>query len=334
MDAVVRTFQPLRHTKENFHITNAGNNILLFAFELEVDAEKVLLREPWSYDRHLVIIQRFNGGRPLKEVEFKHYSFWVQIHDIPFKFMTLEIALEIGETVGSVMVPQDWSEMKRGTFMLIQVRIDVTRPLCHGRRVAFEDGLKGWIAFQYERLPNICFWCGMLSHDDKECELWLKSKGTLSMDHQQLGHWIRASPFSPDFEAIIEELDKDISERQPISNPVVAEIVREINGSNSKTDGNVVVSINMERSVGYSNALKSQDPKNHDFGEANPSFSVGWAKDKVGKKSTKLGKRKNLKGMAGEGKTVDGPSLIKELKRGMWTRLTNKPNMEVMSTNC
>ena len=124
---------------------------------MEVDAEKVLLRDPRSYDRHLVIIQHFNGSRPLKEVEFKHCSFWVQIHDIPFKFMNLEIALEIGETVGSVMVPQDWSEMKRGTFMCIQVKIDVTRPLCHGRRVAFEDGLEGWIAFQYERLPNICF---------------------------------------------------------------------------------------------------------------------------------------------------------------------------------
>nr|POE67212.1 uncharacterized protein CFP56_70475 [Quercus suber] len=122
-----------------------------------VDAEKVLLREPWSYDRHMLIIQRFNGSRPLKEVEFKHCSFWVQIHDIPFKFMTLEIALEIGETVGSVMVPQDWSEMKRGTLMRIQVKIDVTRALYDGRRVAFEDGLEGWIAFQYKRLPNMCF---------------------------------------------------------------------------------------------------------------------------------------------------------------------------------
>lgn len=37
----------------------------------------------------------------------------------------------------------------------------------------------------------------MLWHDDKDCEIWLKSKGTLSMDQQQFGHWIRASPFSP-----------------------------------------------------------------------------------------------------------------------------------------
>lgn len=196
MDAMVHTFRPLWCTKGNFHITNVGNNILPFAFELEVDAEKVLLGEPPSYDRHLVISKRFNGSRPLKEVEFKHYSFWVQIHDIPFKFMTSETALEIGETVESVMVPQDRSEMEEGTFMCVRVKIDVTRPLCRGRRVAFEDALEGYVAFQYERLPNICFQCEMLSHD-KECELWLKSKGAFSVDQQQFGHWIRASSFSP-----------------------------------------------------------------------------------------------------------------------------------------
>nr|POE67211.1 hypothetical protein CFP56_70474 [Quercus suber] len=121
---------------------------------------------------------------------------------------------------------------------------------------------------------------------------------------------------SADFEAIIEELDKDISEGQPTLKLVVAKIVREINGSNSKTDGNVDVSKNKERSVGYLDALKSQDPKNHDSGEANPSFSMGLTKDKVGKRAPNW-EKENLKGVAGEGKTVDGPSLIKELKQGM-----------------
>lgn len=37
----------------------------------------------------------------------------------------------------------------------------------------------------------------MLLHDDKDCEIWLKSRDTLSMDQQQFGHWIRARPFSP-----------------------------------------------------------------------------------------------------------------------------------------
>lgn len=56
MEVVVRTFRQLWRTKESFEITIVGNNILLFAFELEVDAEKVLLGEAWSYDRHLDIL--------------------------------------------------------------------------------------------------------------------------------------------------------------------------------------------------------------------------------------------------------------------------------------
>ena len=59
-----------------------------------------------------------------------------------------------------------------------------------------EDGTKGWLAFQYEHLPNLCFWCGVLTHDDKDCEVWLKSKGRLVVDDQQFGHWMRAPQFS------------------------------------------------------------------------------------------------------------------------------------------
>ena len=56
-------------------MSNAGNNILLIEFELEVDAEKVLQGEPWSFDRHLVILQQFNGSKAIKELEFRVYAF-------------------------------------------------------------------------------------------------------------------------------------------------------------------------------------------------------------------------------------------------------------------
>ena len=32
------------------------------------------------------------------------------------------------------------------------------------------------IGFQYERLPNLCYWRGRLAHDDKQCELWIWSR--------------------------------------------------------------------------------------------------------------------------------------------------------------
>ena len=47
-----------------------------------------------------------------------------------------------------------------------------------------------------ERLPNICYWCGSVSHDDKDCSLWLQSKGTLNLEEQQFGSWTRAPLFN------------------------------------------------------------------------------------------------------------------------------------------
>ena len=46
--------------------------------------------------------------------------------------------------------------------MQVKVLVDIFCPLCRGRKVNFEDDLEGWVSFQYERLPNICFSCGML----------------------------------------------------------------------------------------------------------------------------------------------------------------------------
>ncbi len=48
-----------------------------------------------------------------------------------------------------------------------------------------------WVSLKYERLPTFCYWCGMISHGDRDCEVWLKSRGTLSSESQQYGPWMR-----------------------------------------------------------------------------------------------------------------------------------------------
>ena len=51
-------------------------------------------------------------------------------------------------------------------------------------------------SLKYERLLNFCFWCGRLNHSDKNCELWIESKGTLTPDQQQFNSTLRAAPYS------------------------------------------------------------------------------------------------------------------------------------------
>ena len=51
--------------------------------------------------------------------------------------------------------------------------------------------------FKYERLPSLCFWCGCLGHEDRDCELWVESEGSLLPESQQFGPWLKAAPFVP-----------------------------------------------------------------------------------------------------------------------------------------
>ena len=59
-----------------------------------------------------------------------------------------------------------------------------------------ESGAKSWVRFKYESLPNLGFWCGRLDHSDKNCELWLQSKGSLTPDQQQFNSNLKAAPYT------------------------------------------------------------------------------------------------------------------------------------------
>ena len=41
--------------------------------------------------------------------------------------------------------------------MRVRATIDVTQPLCRGRRIVFDEDSVGWITFQCERLPNMLY---------------------------------------------------------------------------------------------------------------------------------------------------------------------------------
>lgn len=65
IDEVARTFRPLWQINGGFRVREVGGSLLFFVFESKHDAEKVLLGEPWFFDRHLVLRQRYDGLTPV-----------------------------------------------------------------------------------------------------------------------------------------------------------------------------------------------------------------------------------------------------------------------------
>ena len=129
----------------------------------------------------------------IKTLVFDYTKMWVQLHDVPIG-LTWKAAVDIVSVVGRVdeSALED-EKFEEGNFMRLRVAVDVTKPLCRGRKIALSGGIESWVSFRYERLPNLCYWCGKLTHMDRECPIWLKGKGVLTEKDHQYGSWLRAS---------------------------------------------------------------------------------------------------------------------------------------------
>ena len=72
--------------------------------------------------------------------------------------------------------------------------MDITKALPRCCKLRAEGEHVGWALLKYERLPNFCYWCGRVSHVEKDCEVWLKGKGYFKKEDQQYGEWLRVEP--------------------------------------------------------------------------------------------------------------------------------------------
>lgn len=84
-----------------------------------MDAEWVLAMEPWSFDKHVVLFQRYDLSVPTKNLRFTSMKFWVQMHGLPVNMLTLEIAIELGEKIGVVLSTDHTNEMIGGDFIRV-----------------------------------------------------------------------------------------------------------------------------------------------------------------------------------------------------------------------
>ena len=148
MEAMARTFKQLWRSTNGFTIHNQNIHRVLFVFVNPNDIERICKNQPWSFDKHLVMLQRYNTDCPMRDLVFSKTLFWVQVHDIPIQYMTKEVAKNIWDIVGEVQKSVGAVTDEGGHFIRVQVMIDITLPLCQGRVITLENGLNHWVRFR------------------------------------------------------------------------------------------------------------------------------------------------------------------------------------------
>ena len=131
---------PLWRARNGFKIQRFGEHKLLFTFDNKRDVDRILMSEPWSFDKHLVVMQRYDSDTPLQDIKFDRSTLWVQVHGIPLKYMSFKVGTKICEVGGEVIQPSDTRLFDGGNFIRVQVSIDLSLPLCHGRLISLSNG--------------------------------------------------------------------------------------------------------------------------------------------------------------------------------------------------
>lgn len=183
VEAVGRMFKPLWKLIRELKIRDLGDSILVFDFGDGLDLVRVLTLEPWTYDKQMVVFECATKIEAIPILDFNKAMFWVQIHNVPEKSVTQATVEAVGSTIGKVIEVADPEDDGSGNeFLRVRVAMDISKPLPRCRKLCSEGKQVGWVGFRYECLLNFYYWCGRVTHGERDCELWLRGKGSLKKE--------------------------------------------------------------------------------------------------------------------------------------------------------
>ncbi|XP_073035368.1 uncharacterized protein [Primulina eburnea] len=163
----------------------------LFQLYHVMDMERIMDGGPWSFDNHLLLLQRVNSGEVPTQVPLNLVSFWVQIYDLPVGYMSESIGQQLGNSVGQFLSYDSTNNSSFWrSYMRIRVAIDVRKPLLRRKKISKPDGVGFVVNFKYERLASFCFVCGLLGHTERFCEVLFSSNDKDLK--REWGVWLRA----------------------------------------------------------------------------------------------------------------------------------------------
>lgn len=172
------------------------SNLFSFQFSDRRDLERVLSMEPWTFNKHILVLKEANPNIQPSAMEMDSVPFWVRFYDVPLSGRKEEILEQIGSRFGTVLEIDKSTVKGMGRSVRMKILLNLGKPLRKGTKICIDKAATIWLPVKYERLQSFCYWCGRLGHSVIECEDKEEEKEEVKNRETDLpyGDWLRASP--------------------------------------------------------------------------------------------------------------------------------------------
>ena len=156
----------------DLRIVDVGDDLFQFKFTMESQLKWVRANGPWSLEDHPLVLRRWERGMTATSVRFSSMPMWVQVWGLPFDLLVEEVGRDIGSGLGEVLeVDLKAFSSDQARFIRVRVELPLDKTLRRGGVVVSPEGDKVCIGFKYERLVGLCYQCGRIGHEVKECSV-------------------------------------------------------------------------------------------------------------------------------------------------------------------
>jgi hypothetical protein len=172
-------------------IQEIEGHILQFYMDNAADQERILLGNPWIFRNSWLIVKPWDRETDPRTLDFDHVPVWIQLWGLPAHCKTKAMGMHLGAVMGDVEASELYEYPGKKMIIKIKVAINVHKPIPSGIHVGNPIDGTCWVDFRYEKLPQVCFHCGLIGHADKLC----RNQG-LNMDTMApLGPWIISTQY-------------------------------------------------------------------------------------------------------------------------------------------
>ncbi|MCH84338.1 zinc CCHC-type-like protein [Trifolium medium] len=165
--------------------------LLQFFMNDIADQHRILQGNPWIFRNSWLVVKPWDREIDYHTMDFDHVPIWIQLWGLPPHCKTKQMGESISTLLGNVEAAKFYEYPKKEVIIKVKVGINIKNPILSGIHVGNPTDGTSLVDYRYEKLPQVCFKCGMIGHADKLCRNQALYLETLA----PLGPWIRSTKY-------------------------------------------------------------------------------------------------------------------------------------------